>query len=122
MFAQEKEKRSDNHIFITILAHHIINTIPEKLHEADIHIRRKRIRTFLATHVLVTTSLTTDDGRCIHMRGCSDPRIFHRRIYNTLKIKLTSMNLCKIYIKFIICSHHKKIMIIVFIELITDIW
>ncbi|MCH7530060.1 transposase [Patescibacteria group bacterium] len=85
----QKENRTDSHLFITVLAYHLLNSIQVKLHETGIAMRWKRIRALLSTHVIITTSMVKKDGGCIHIRGCSEPEPFHRRIYNALKIKLT---------------------------------
>ena len=48
----------------------------------------KHIRALLSTHVIITTSMVKKDGGCIHIRSCSEPEPFHRRIYNALNIKI----------------------------------
>jgi len=83
----QKENRTDSHLFITVLAYHLLNSIQVKLHETGIAMRWKRIRALLSTHVIITTSMVKKDGGCIHIRGCSEPEPFHRRIYNALNIK-----------------------------------
>jgi len=83
----QKEHRTDSHIFLTVLAYHLLNSIQVKLHKIGIAMRWKRIRALLSTHVIITTSLIKKDGGCIHVRGCSEPEPFHRRIYNALRIK-----------------------------------
>ncbi|MCK5809235.1 IS1634 family transposase, partial [bacterium] len=83
----QKEHRTDSHIFITILAYHLLNSIQVKLHKVDIAMRWKRIRALLSTHVIITTSMVKKDGGCIHIRGCSEPESFHRKIYDALSIK-----------------------------------
>ncbi len=94
----QKEERSDGHLFITVLAYHLLNSIRVRLESAYINMRWKRIRTFLSTHALVTTSLTTESGRRINIRQCSDPETFHRNIYRALKLKLTPLKLKKVII------------------------
>ena len=79
---------TDSHLFITVIAYHLLNTIQVKLHESGINMRWKRIRSLLSTHVIITISMTTKDSGRIHVRGCSEPEPFHRRVYSALKIKL----------------------------------
>jgi len=92
----QKEKRADGHMFITILAYHLLNSIRVRLESAGIKMRWKDIRTFLSTHVLVTTSLTTEGKKRINIRQCSDPEPFHREIYRALGIRITPLNMKRI--------------------------
>ena len=82
----QKETRTDSHIFITVLAYHLLNYIQVKLRQNGIARRWKTIRALLATHVIITTSMVKKDGGCIHIRSCSEPESFHRRIYEALNI------------------------------------
>ncbi|MEA3288316.1 MAG: IS1634 family transposase, partial [Candidatus Marinimicrobia bacterium] len=91
----QKEQRSDGHMFITLLAYHLLNSIRVSLEAEGIHLRWQNIRELLSTHALVTTSFNTEDGQRIHIRQCSDPELFHRSIYNALKIKLTPLAMKK---------------------------
>ncbi len=91
----QKEDRSDGHLFITLLAYHLLNSIRVRLESAGINMRWKRVREFLSTHTLVTTSFTTEDGHRINIRQCSDPEPFHRKIYQALRIRLTPLKMKK---------------------------
>ena len=82
----QKESRSDSHIFLTVLAYHLLNYIQAKLHQNGIHMRWKHIRARLATHVVITTSMAKKESGYIHIRSCSEPETFHREIYDALKI------------------------------------
>jgi len=93
----QKENRTDSHIFITVLAYHLLNYIQVKLHKNDIPMRWKRIRALLSTHVIITTSMVKKDGGCIHVRGCSEPEPFHRRIYEALNINYIPIKTRLIY-------------------------
>jgi len=92
----QKEDRSDGHLFITLLSYHLLNSIRVKLESAGINMRWKRIREFLSTHALVTTSFTTEAGQRINIRQCSDPEPFHRKVYQAMRIKLTPLKMRKI--------------------------
>lgn len=82
----QKEDRSDAHLFITVLAYHLLNTIQTQLRQHDIHMQWQNIREHLSTHVRITTSMTTKDGRRIHIRKSSDPEPFHRIIYDAVHL------------------------------------
>lgn len=94
----QTEERSDGHMFITLLAYHLLNSIRVNLQSAGNHMRWKNIRELLSTHALVTTSLKTENGQRIHFRQCSDPELFHREIYQSLRIKFTPVKMKKITI------------------------
>lgn len=79
-----KEDRSDAHLFISVLAYHLLNTIQTKLTKNDIHIQWWRVRQLLSTHVRITTSMTTREGKRIHIRKSTKPELFHKHIYQAL--------------------------------------
>lgn len=87
----QKEERSDAHLFITILAYHLLNALQTRLKSQGIHMRWERIRELMSSHIRVTTSFTTKDNRRIHMRKSTDPEPFHRQIYKTLNINCSQM-------------------------------
>ncbi|NOY57305.1 MAG: IS1634 family transposase [Calditrichaeota bacterium] len=82
----QKEDRSDAHLFITVLAYHLLNTIQTQLRQHDIHMQWWNIREHLSSHVRITTSMTTKDGRRIHIRQSSAPESFHRIIYDAVHL------------------------------------
>jgi len=79
-----KEHRSDAHLFIGVLAYHLLNAIQTKLRKNDIHIQWWRVRQFLSTHVRITTSLTTRQGKRIHIRKSTQPELLHKQVYQAL--------------------------------------
>lgn len=80
----QNERRSDGHLFITVLAYHLLHAIRVQLQAKGLHQRWWNIREQLATHVRVTTAMTTADGRRIHLRNTSRPESFHLEIYTAL--------------------------------------
>lgn len=82
----QKENRSDGHIFITVLAYHVLNSIQHVLRQNDLHYRWETIRTLLSTHRIGSVKLWTNTGKTIHIRKCSTPESFHQLIYNALKL------------------------------------
>ena len=82
-----KEKRVEGHIFITMLAYHLLTCIQHELRRKGIRIRWSKLRMMLCTQTRVTTSMNTKDGRKIHIRSTTDPEPFHRRIYGALNMK-----------------------------------
>ena len=84
-----KEPRSDGHIFITLLAYHVVHSIRTHLKEKGIHYRWKTIRDRLRTHERTTQGMTTEDGRRLYIRQCSEPEWFHKTIYEALGLETT---------------------------------
>lgn len=82
----QKEQRSDAHLFITVLAYHLLNTIQAQLKQHDIHMQWWNIRELLSSHARTTTSMTTKDGRRIHIRKSTEVEPFHRMIYDALNL------------------------------------
>ena len=73
----QKDRRIKGHVFITILAYHVVNSIQRKLHAKDIYMRWDTIRKFLSSQVRGTTEMTTKDGSRIWIRNTSEAETFH---------------------------------------------
>lgn len=82
----QKENRADGHLFITVLAYHILHTIRFKLRKNGITHSWLTIRKELATHARISTTIKRDDGKIIHIRKSSRPELFHVQIYNALNL------------------------------------
>ena len=65
------EKRADGHIFITVLAYHLLHTIRFRLRQKGIHLSFSTIRDRLSTHTRTTTTMKRKDGKMIHIRKSS---------------------------------------------------
>ena len=81
------DKRIEGHIFITVLAYHIINCIQWYLHRKDIHLRWNTIRSLLSTQERVTTEMDKKDSGKILIRNTSEPEPFHKMITGALSIE-----------------------------------
>jgi transposase len=81
-----KENRSDAHIFIAVLAYHLLNVIQTELKSNGIHIQWWRVRERLSSHVRITTGFTTQDKRRLYVRKTSQPEAFQQMIYNALRL------------------------------------
>ena len=80
------EDRVDGHIFISVLAYHLLRWIGKRL-EAHNDMRDwQTIRRLLGTHSLVTTRLPLADGRIINIRKPSQPDDEQKRVYQMLDI------------------------------------
>ena len=80
-------KRDDTgtaHIFITVIAYHIIAGILKKLRTNGINYSWGTIRNILSTQVRVTTSFNTEDKAIIHVRTTTTPTLKQSDIYSKL--------------------------------------
>jgi transposase len=82
----QKEHRSDGHLFITVLAYHVLHTICVLLRKQGITDSWTTIRKSLSTHVRITTTMKRDDGKIIHIRKSSLPEAVHKKIYDALRL------------------------------------
>lgn len=82
----QKEFRVDGHLFITVIAYHILHTIRFKLRQKGINHDWRTIRTLLSTHVRVSTTMKRKDGKMIHIRKSLRPEFFHKKIYDALNL------------------------------------
>ena len=82
----QKEHRSDGHLFLTVIAYHIMQTIRYGLKGKQINESWSTIRETLSTHVRITTTIKRDDGRVIHLRKSTRPEPSHTKIYNALHL------------------------------------
>lgn len=83
----QKSDRSDAHLFITVLAYHLLNSIRYELCRKGIRIRWHLIREFMRTHTRVTTAFNTPDGGRLYIRQCVEAEPFHREIYDALGLR-----------------------------------
>lgn len=82
----QKDERIMGHMFITVLAHHVVNSIQSWLHNKDIYLRWDTIRKQLSTQNRSTSQLMARDGRRIWMRNTSEPDAFHYLVADALSI------------------------------------
>ncbi len=80
-------QRSMGHLFISVLAYHLLNTIELDLASEGERVKWSTIRDELSTHMRTTVILTGTDGGIYHTRVSSRPEPRHREIYDLLKIK-----------------------------------
>jgi hypothetical protein len=82
-------KRDDTgtaHIFITVIAYHIIAGILKKLRANAINYSWRTIRNILSMQVRVTTSFNTEDKATMHIRTTTTPTLKQSNIYSKLGV------------------------------------
>ena len=78
--------RAETHIFLCVLAYHLLAIIEQYFLDAGIHRSWATLREELSTHQVVTVALPTDAGLVLRIRKGSTPEKAHRQIYQTLRI------------------------------------
>ena len=82
----QKEHRSDAHIFVSLLAYHLLTAIEKTLLDQGIHTSWASVRDTLKTHQVCTVVLPTDDGSCLRIRKAPTPEPDVQQIYRNLAI------------------------------------
>lgn len=81
-----KEGRVEAHIFLCVLAYHLLISIEKTLLDADVHTSWATVRETLKTHQINTVVLPTDGGTILRIRQASTPEAAHLEIYNKLGV------------------------------------
>jgi len=79
-----KSKRVDGHLFISVLAYHLVHTLRMQLKAQGIHLSWQRLRTQLAGQERVTVVLHREDGQIYHIRKSTRPEPHQQILYNAL--------------------------------------
>jgi hypothetical protein len=80
------KNRTQTHIFLCVLAYHLLAAIEHRFLQAGVHTSWWTIRQQLNTHQIVTIVLPTADARVLKIRKATTPEPRHREIYATLRI------------------------------------
>jgi hypothetical protein len=79
-----KTKRVDGHLFISVLAYHLVQSVRLPLKAHGIHLSWERLRAQLDGQERVTVVLHRDDGQIYHIRKATRPEPHQAAIYNAL--------------------------------------
>ena len=80
------QRRVDTHIFLSLLAYHLLVAIEKTLLDQGVHSSWATLRDALKTHQVCTVVLPTDQGDILRIRKSSTPEPLHRTIYDLLHI------------------------------------
>ena len=80
------EKRTQTHIFLCVLAYHLLVAMEKRFLDRGVHTSWWTLRQQLSTHQVVSVVLPTKEGRILRIRKGTTPEPIHREIYSTLKI------------------------------------
>jgi len=78
--------RTQTHIFLCVLAYHLLAVIEQYFLDQGIHTSWATLRDELSTHQVVTVALPTKSGEILRIRKGTTPEATHRLIYETLHI------------------------------------
>ena len=98
----QKEHRSEAHIFITLLAYHLLHSIRCYLKQKDIRLNWSKLRDRMSTHCRITNRFRTQTGDTLFIRKCSQVEDFHKMIYDALGLDQIPCKTKKYVVK--ICS------------------
>jgi transposase len=80
------QHRVETHIFLCVLAYHLLISIEKTFLDQAIHTSWATLREQLSTHQVVTAVLPTSDGNVLKIRRATTPEPKHRLIYRVLAI------------------------------------
>lgn len=80
-------KRTEAHLFISVLAYHLLIVIERELRNNDDHRRWSTIKDVLSTHQRTTVIMTDDNDQIYHIRSSGVPETEHKEIYRLLNVK-----------------------------------
>ena len=93
----QKERRVDGHLWITILAYHLIQNCMYRLRQAGVRERWETIRNLLSTRVRVTIRAKTAEGKTLHHRSSTKAEEYQAKIYRALQISPQILRAKKFY-------------------------
>jgi transposase len=80
------EHRVESHIFLCVLAYHLLVAIETTLVRQEIHTSWASVRDLLATHQIATVVLPTDKDGVLRIRRSGTPEPDHRVLYEALGV------------------------------------
>ena len=81
-----KSARVDGHLFISVLAYHLVHTLRIQLKAQGIHLSWESLRNQFAGQARVTIVLHRDDGQIYHIRKATRPEPHQQVLYNALGV------------------------------------
>jgi transposase len=78
------KNRVQTHIFICVLAYHLLVAIEKLCRDAGVHTSWEMLRQQLSTHHVVTVRMPTVKGKTLKIRKASTPEAIHKDIYKML--------------------------------------
>lgn len=89
------EHRTQTHIFLCVLAYHLLAVIEQYFLDKGVHTSWATLRDELSTHQVVTVALPTEAPGVLRIRKGTTPETNHREIYKILRVPLEVMQPAK---------------------------
>jgi len=96
------QHRVQTHIFLCVLAYHLLVSIEKLFLDAGLHTSWATLREELTTHQLMTVVLPASNGDVLKIRRGSTPELRHKAIYATLHIPSEVMKPVKTWVRAIV--------------------
>jgi transposase len=96
------QHRVQTHIFLCVLAYHLLVSIEKLCRDAGLHTSWATLREELTTHQVVTVVLPASNGDVLKIRKGSTPDPRHKAIYATLHIPSEVMMPVKTWVRAIV--------------------
>jgi transposase len=93
------QQRVETHIFLCILAYHLLVAIEKTLKDAGEHTSWETVREKLKTHQIGTVVLPTDDNMILKIRKGTHPEPEHIRLYSLLGLSKEIIKPRKIWVQ-----------------------
>jgi transposase len=93
------EHRVESHIFLCVLAYHLLVAIETTLLRQEIHTSWATVRDLLATHKIMTIVLPTDQDGVLRIRRGATPEADHKVLYEALGVPMEIMRPVKTWEK-----------------------
>ena len=81
------EHRVQTHIFLCVLAYHLLVAIEKRCLDHGVHTSWATVRDQLSTHQVITVVLPATDGRTLRIRKSSTPDAIHRELYRSCRCR-----------------------------------
>jgi transposase len=94
----QKCERMEGHLFITVLAYHLLALLQRELRLGGMYRRWETIRNVMSTHTRVTVSVETIENKKIHIRKTLEPEFMHAEIYCALNLPKRPVGARKIFL------------------------
>jgi transposase len=92
------EGRVEGHVFITVLAYHLLRWVMETLEDARENRSWETLRTILQTHCYTTILLPTKGGQTYRVRKAGQPEESQKAIYRALGIRWERLPQAKVVV------------------------
>ena len=91
----QKDKNTEAHIFLGIVAYQLVHAIRSALKTKDIHHCWRRIRHIMSSQTIVTTRMKLENKDSVVLRHVTRPNMEQTKIYDALKFKQTNPKMRK---------------------------